>query len=84
MVQPCPEVGMYLEMPPGELAKQVPRDMKGVAKRLFCDAYMYLYQSPRMCLYRWGGGIRKPFTLLIIALVDKKCFPVWLFLLYNG
>lgn len=60
MVQPCPEVGMYLEMPPGELAKQVPRDMKGVAKRLFCDAYMYLYQSPRMCLYRWGGALENP------------------------
>lgn len=45
---------MYLEMSPAELASQVPRDMKGVAKRLFCDAYMYLYQSTSMCLYRWG------------------------------
>uniref|UniRef100_A0A3Q2TIL2 Ubiquitin carboxyl-terminal hydrolase CYLD n=1 Tax=Fundulus heteroclitus TaxID=8078 RepID=A0A3Q2TIL2_FUNHE len=51
-VQACPEVGMYLEMSPAELANQVPRDMKGVAKRLFCDAYMYLYQSTSMCLYR--------------------------------
>uniref|UniRef100_A0A3Q2C6E5 ubiquitinyl hydrolase 1 n=1 Tax=Cyprinodon variegatus TaxID=28743 RepID=A0A3Q2C6E5_CYPVA len=51
-VQACPEVGMYLEMSPAELASQVPRDMKGVAKRLFCDAYMYLYQSTSMCLYR--------------------------------
>ncbi|XP_062279810.1 ubiquitin carboxyl-terminal hydrolase CYLD [Scomber scombrus] len=51
-VHACPEVGMYLEMPPAELANQVPRDMKGVAKRLFCDAYMYLYQSTSMCLYR--------------------------------
>uniref|UniRef100_A0A3B4VII5 ubiquitinyl hydrolase 1 n=1 Tax=Seriola dumerili TaxID=41447 RepID=A0A3B4VII5_SERDU len=51
-VQNCPEVGMYLEMSPAELANQVPRDMKGVAKRLFCDAYMYLYQSTSMCLYR--------------------------------
>ncbi|KAF6716941.1 Ubiquitin carboxyl-terminal hydrolase CYLD [Oryzias melastigma] len=48
----CPEVGTYLEMSPAELANQVPRDMKGVAKRLFCDAYMYLYQSTSMCLYR--------------------------------
>ncbi|XP_071342615.1 ubiquitin carboxyl-terminal hydrolase CYLD [Trachinotus anak] len=48
----CPEVGAYLEMSPAELANQVPRDMKGVAKRLFCDAYMYLYQSTSMCLYR--------------------------------
>uniref|UniRef100_A0A3B5L2D7 ubiquitinyl hydrolase 1 n=1 Tax=Xiphophorus couchianus TaxID=32473 RepID=A0A3B5L2D7_9TELE len=51
-VQACPEVGMYLEMSPAELANQVPRDMKGVAKRLFCDAYMYLYRSTSMCLYR--------------------------------
>ncbi|KAK5869500.1 hypothetical protein PBY51_024209 [Eleginops maclovinus] len=51
-VHTCPEVGMYLEMSLAELANQVPRDMKGVAKRLFCDAYMYLYQSPSMCLYR--------------------------------
>ena len=51
-VQACPEVGAYLEMSPAELASHVPRDMKGVAKRLFCDAYMYLYQSTTMCLYR--------------------------------
>ncbi|XP_070688473.1 ubiquitin carboxyl-terminal hydrolase CYLD isoform X2 [Pempheris klunzingeri] len=51
-VHACPEVGTYLEMSPAELAGQVPRDMKGVAKRLFCDAYMYLYQSTSMCLYR--------------------------------
>ncbi|XP_077391281.1 ubiquitin carboxyl-terminal hydrolase CYLD isoform X2 [Festucalex cinctus] len=51
-VRACPEVGMYLDMSPSELANQNPRDMKGVAKRLFCDAYMYLYQSSSMCLYR--------------------------------
>ncbi|KAG7232596.1 hypothetical protein INR49_008325 [Caranx melampygus] len=51
-VQLCPEVAAYLDMSPAELANQVPRDMKGVAKRLFCDAYMYLYQSTSMCLYR--------------------------------
>lgn len=51
-VQACPEVCKYLEMSPAELANQAPRDMKGVAKRLFCDAYMYLYQSTTMCLYR--------------------------------
>ncbi|XP_058494803.1 ubiquitin carboxyl-terminal hydrolase CYLD [Solea solea] len=51
-VRVCPEVGTYLEMSPAELASQAPRDMKGVAKRLFCDAYMYLYQSTSMCLYR--------------------------------
>ncbi|KAK6313842.1 hypothetical protein J4Q44_G00153010 [Coregonus suidteri] len=51
-VEACPEVGMYLDMSPAEMANQVPRDMKGVAKRLFCDAYMYLYQSTSMSLYR--------------------------------
>ncbi|XP_046905719.1 ubiquitin carboxyl-terminal hydrolase CYLD isoform X2 [Hypomesus transpacificus] len=50
-VQACPEVAVYLDMPLAELANQVPRDMKGVAKRLFCDAYMYLYQSSNMMLY---------------------------------
>ncbi|XP_049573057.1 ubiquitin carboxyl-terminal hydrolase CYLD isoform X4 [Syngnathus scovelli] len=51
-VRACPEVAIYLDMSPAELADQIPRDMKGVAKRLFCDAYMYLYQSPSMYLYR--------------------------------
>lgn len=51
-VKGCPEVEAYLDMSPAELANQVPRDMKGEAKRLFCDAYMYLYQSTSMCLYR--------------------------------
>lgn len=51
-VHACPEVGRYLKMSPSELASQVPREMEGVAKRLFCDAYMYLYQSNNMCLYR--------------------------------
>ncbi|TNN63930.1 Ubiquitin carboxyl-terminal hydrolase CYLD [Liparis tanakae] len=51
-VHACPEVSVYLDMSRAELANEVPRDMKGVAKRLFCDAYMYLYQSTSMCLYR--------------------------------
>ncbi|KAI4880818.1 hypothetical protein NFI96_031833 [Prochilodus magdalenae] len=50
-VKECPEVERYLTMPLAELATQVPRDMEGVAKRLFCDGYMYLYQSPNMALY---------------------------------
>lgn len=51
-VKACPQVERYLNMPLAELAKQVPREMDGVAKRLFCDGYMYLYQSPSMALYR--------------------------------
>ncbi|XP_018123786.2 ubiquitin carboxyl-terminal hydrolase CYLD [Xenopus laevis] len=48
----CPEVATYLASPLKELADQNPRDMKGVAKRLFCDAYMFMYQSKRMALYK--------------------------------
>ncbi|KAI2663601.1 Ubiquitin carboxyl-terminal hydrolase CYLD [Labeo rohita] len=51
-VRACPEVGQYLHMPLAQLANQVPREMEGVAKRLFCDGYMYLYQSKSMSLYR--------------------------------
>ncbi|XP_062987266.1 ubiquitin carboxyl-terminal hydrolase CYLD-like [Elgaria multicarinata webbii] len=47
----CPEVAKYLEMPVATLAMEQPRDM-GVAKRLFCDAYMYMYQSKKMSLYK--------------------------------
>ncbi|XP_030647001.1 ubiquitin carboxyl-terminal hydrolase CYLD [Chanos chanos] len=50
-VTACPEIGRYLRMTLAELANQVPREMDGVAKRLFCDGYMYLYQSPNMALY---------------------------------
>ncbi|KAL7832656.1 hypothetical protein SRHO_G00296740 [Serrasalmus rhombeus] len=51
-VKECPEVVRYLTMPLAELAAQVPREMEGVAKRLFCDGYMYMYRSPSMALYR--------------------------------
>ncbi|XP_072540400.1 ubiquitin carboxyl-terminal hydrolase CYLD isoform X2 [Salminus brasiliensis] len=50
-VKECPEVERYLTMHLAELAAQGPREMEGVAKRLFCDGYMYLYQSPNMGLY---------------------------------
>ncbi|XP_018414469.1 PREDICTED: ubiquitin carboxyl-terminal hydrolase CYLD-like [Nanorana parkeri] len=48
----CPEVATYLASPLKDLISQNPREMKGVAKRLFCDAYMYMYQSKRMALYK--------------------------------
>ncbi|KAM3927817.1 ubiquitin carboxyl-terminal hydrolase CYLD-like isoform 2-T2 [Leptodactylus fuscus] len=48
----CPEVATYLAAPLSDLVNQNPREMKGVAKRLFCDAYMYMYQSKRMALYK--------------------------------
>ncbi|XP_071594635.1 ubiquitin carboxyl-terminal hydrolase CYLD-like isoform X1 [Heliangelus exortis] len=52
MVTLCPEVAKYLDLPLSVLALEQPRDMDGVAKRLFCDAYMYLYQSKKMALYK--------------------------------
>ncbi|XP_029448043.1 ubiquitin carboxyl-terminal hydrolase CYLD-like [Rhinatrema bivittatum] len=52
MVTLCPEVAKYLESPVAELAVQRPREMEGVAKRLFCDAYMYMYQSRKLALYK--------------------------------
>ncbi|XP_075684056.1 ubiquitin carboxyl-terminal hydrolase CYLD-like [Rhinoderma darwinii] len=48
----CPEVATYLAAPLNDLMKQNPREMRGVSKRLFCDAYMYMYQSKRMALYK--------------------------------
>lgn len=51
-VTACPEVGLYINTPLAQLVKQSPRDMAGVAKRQFCDAYMYLYQNPRMAVYK--------------------------------
>lgn len=47
----APELSEYLNMSLSELANQAPRDMRGVAKRLLCDAYLYLYQSPALHLY---------------------------------
>lgn len=52
MVTLCPEVAKYLDLPLAVLALEQPRDMDGVAKRLFCDAYMYMYQSKKMALYK--------------------------------
>ncbi|XP_034615488.1 ubiquitin carboxyl-terminal hydrolase CYLD-like [Trachemys scripta elegans] len=48
----CPEVAKYLQLPVAALAMEQSRDMEGVAKRLFCDAYMYMYQSKKMALYK--------------------------------
>ncbi|XP_033898717.3 ubiquitin carboxyl-terminal hydrolase CYLD-like isoform X2 [Acipenser ruthenus] len=51
-VTPCPEVGAYLKMTPEELHALDPKSIQGFAKRLLCDAYMYMYQSPTMSLYK--------------------------------
>ncbi|GCC19899.1 hypothetical protein chiPu_0018606 [Chiloscyllium punctatum] len=47
----CPEVAKYTQRSAAQLAKENPRDMEGVAKRQLCDAYMYLYEHPRMAVY---------------------------------
>ncbi|XP_067296171.1 ubiquitin carboxyl-terminal hydrolase CYLD isoform X2 [Pseudorasbora parva] len=51
-VSPCPEVGAYLKMTPEELHALDPKNIQGYARRLLCDAYMCMYQSPSMSLYK--------------------------------
>uniref|UniRef100_A0AAY4EYC8 Ubiquitin carboxyl-terminal hydrolase CYLD n=1 Tax=Denticeps clupeoides TaxID=299321 RepID=A0AAY4EYC8_9TELE len=51
-VSPCPEVGTYLKMTPEELHALDPKSIQGCARRLLCDAYMCMYQSPTMSLYK--------------------------------
>ncbi|KAM7320338.1 hypothetical protein ACRRTK_020781 [Alexandromys fortis] len=49
-VTPCPEVGKYLKMSVEELHSLDSRRIRGCARRLLCDAYMCMYQSPTMSL----------------------------------
>ncbi|XP_051991226.1 ubiquitin carboxyl-terminal hydrolase CYLD-like isoform X1 [Xyrauchen texanus] len=51
-VSPCPEVGAYLKMTPEELHALDPKNIQGFARRLLCDAYMCMYQSTTMSLYK--------------------------------
>lgn len=51
-VSPCPEVEAYLKMSPEELHTLDPKSIQGQARRLLCDAYMCMYQSPTMSLYK--------------------------------
>ncbi|XP_063266625.1 ubiquitin carboxyl-terminal hydrolase CYLD isoform X2 [Prinia subflava] len=51
-VSPCPEVGEYLKMSLEELHSLDSRKIQGCARRLLCDAYMCMYQSPTMSLYK--------------------------------
>lgn len=51
-VTPCPEVREYLQMSPEELHALDARRIQGCARRLLCDAYMVMYQSPTMSLYK--------------------------------
>ncbi|XP_056269754.1 ubiquitin carboxyl-terminal hydrolase CYLD isoform X2 [Pseudoliparis swirei] len=51
-VSPCPEVEAYLKMSPEELHTLDPKSIQGQARRLLCDAYMCMYQSSTMSLYK--------------------------------
>ncbi|XP_059206530.1 ubiquitin carboxyl-terminal hydrolase CYLD isoform X10 [Centropristis striata] len=51
-VSPCPEVEAYMKMTPEELHTLDPKSIQGQARRLLCDAYMCMYQSPTMSLYK--------------------------------
>ncbi|XP_055001208.1 ubiquitin carboxyl-terminal hydrolase CYLD isoform X2 [Sorex araneus] len=51
-VTPCPEIGEYLKMSLEELHSLDSRRIQGCARRLLCDAYMCMYQSPTMSLYK--------------------------------
>ncbi|XP_044026249.1 ubiquitin carboxyl-terminal hydrolase CYLD isoform X3 [Siniperca chuatsi] len=51
-VSPCPEVEAYLKMTPEELHALDPKSIQGQARRLLCDAYMCMYQSQTMSLYK--------------------------------
>ncbi|XP_068586261.1 ubiquitin carboxyl-terminal hydrolase CYLD isoform X3 [Cebidichthys violaceus] len=51
-VSPCPEVEAYLKMTPEELHSLDPKSIQGQARRLLCDAYMCMYQSSTMSLYK--------------------------------
>uniref|UniRef100_A0A671FHR8 Ubiquitin carboxyl-terminal hydrolase CYLD n=1 Tax=Rhinolophus ferrumequinum TaxID=59479 RepID=A0A671FHR8_RHIFE len=51
-VTPCPEVGEYLKMSPEDLHSLDSRRIQGCARRLLCDAYMCMYQSLSMSLYK--------------------------------
>ncbi|XP_074838510.1 ubiquitin carboxyl-terminal hydrolase CYLD-like isoform X2 [Carettochelys insculpta] len=51
-VTPCPEVADYLEMSPEQLQTLDPKSLLPCARRLLCDAYMCLYHSPTLGLYK--------------------------------
>nr|XP_033781233.1 ubiquitin carboxyl-terminal hydrolase CYLD-like [Geotrypetes seraphini] len=51
-VTSCPEVAEYLNMNPQELQALDLKSMPSCARRLLCDAYMCLYHSPTLSLYK--------------------------------
>ncbi|KAM6949442.1 LOW QUALITY PROTEIN: ubiquitin carboxyl-terminal hydrolase CYLD [Aplochiton taeniatus] len=51
-VKACPELGRYLSLSEEELSRLDPASLKEPARRLLCDAYMCLYHSPELSLYK--------------------------------
>ncbi|XP_066579035.1 ubiquitin carboxyl-terminal hydrolase CYLD [Amia ocellicauda] len=51
-VSPCPEVAPYLRLSAAQLSELVPGSLQGRPRRLLCDAYMCLYHSPELSLYK--------------------------------
>ncbi|XP_037643010.1 ubiquitin carboxyl-terminal hydrolase CYLD [Sebastes umbrosus] len=49
-VQTCPELGDFLSQSEEELARSNPSQAPELVRRLLCDSYMFLYQSPTMPL----------------------------------
>ncbi|XP_072232387.1 ubiquitin carboxyl-terminal hydrolase CYLD [Leuresthes tenuis] len=51
-VKACPEVGRYLSLSEEELSRVDAASLPEPARRLLCDSYMCLYQSPELSLYK--------------------------------
>ncbi|XP_034440581.1 ubiquitin carboxyl-terminal hydrolase CYLD [Hippoglossus hippoglossus] len=45
-IRACPELGDFLSRPEEELARANPSQTPELTRRLLCDSYMFLYQSP--------------------------------------
>lgn len=48
----CPEVGRYLSLSEEELRRVDAGSLQEATRRLLCDAYMCLYHSPELSLYK--------------------------------
>ncbi|CAG5929574.1 unnamed protein product [Menidia menidia] len=51
-VKACPEVGRYLSLSEEDLSRVNASSLKEATRRLLCDSYMCLYQSPELSLYK--------------------------------
>ncbi|XP_051981485.1 ubiquitin carboxyl-terminal hydrolase CYLD-like [Xyrauchen texanus] len=51
-VRACPEVGRYLRMTIDEISRLDAASLRDPVRRLLCDAYMCLYHSPELSLYK--------------------------------